>query len=57
MDVHPFGKADSCCFLWVLKKTATDSITNIIVLAKEHFNAVSTLARTKVKPWKYQSNV
>ena len=36
MNVHPFGKVDSpCCCLWALKKTSTDSITNIIVRAKE----------------------
>ena len=36
MDIHPFGKVDSpCCCLWALKKTATDSITNIIARAKE----------------------
>ena len=36
MDIYPFGKVDSpCCCLWALKKTATDSITNIIARAKE----------------------
>ena len=36
MNVYPFGKVDSpCCCLWALKKTATDSITNIIARAKE----------------------
>ena len=36
MNVHPFGKVDSpCCCLWALKKTATNSITNIIARAKE----------------------
>ena len=36
MDIHPFGKVDSpCCCLWALKKTATNSITNIIARAKE----------------------
>ena len=36
MNVDPFGKVGSpCCYLWALKKTATDSITNIIAHAKE----------------------
>ena len=36
MNVDSFGKVGSpCCYLWALKKTATDSITNIIARAKE----------------------
>ena len=36
MNVHPFGKVNSpCCCVWTLKKTANNSIPNIIARVKE----------------------
>ena len=64
MNVDSFGKVGSpCCYLWALKKTATDSITNIIARAKEAITETST--RTiiwtpsipKAKPWKYHNKL
>ena len=66
MDIHPFGKADSpCCCLWALKKTATDSITNIIARAKKAQKSTENVYMDdyldsfipKAKLWKYHNKL
>ena len=64
MNVYPFGKVDSpCCCLWALKKTATDSITNIIARAKEaitenfYMDDYLDSFNTQAKPWKYYNKL